>query len=500
MHTSRTKAIALDPKRIDPDYYAPVHLADEERIRSIGAVELGSGGRLFAGPFGSELPTSVFVSVGVPLFRVGNIGEMQINEQDLAHISEALHSELCSSEVLPGDLLIVKASVGEKICVVPGYIERANITQHIIGMRPNGSLDMGYAAACLFSTYGRRQLQRRALGAIIQYLGVQEARTVLIPQLDAKAQEYIGSLVKQAETLRRTSDQMNAIVKSALDDAFPSPSYSSRSWNRVSATDLSDRLDPRPYRSHRIRLRNRLTEIHADRISDVAKISGGNPVPSSMFVEVGVPLIKNGDIEVDGFKCPTTNSVPHEYHDENRNYWAEADMVVISLDGDIRAQFFLSEDIPAHVNQRVAMLRPHGIPAPLLVAWLNHPALQQQMLSWSVQTTVEHISNAIVAGTFVPRLPEQAEQRISNLVISSRRARLLANVLSKAASFFVEGLVEHGIKESELIGVGNNPDAARALFARLRDDGLDGTGAQLFHDLDALFELIEQVQGTVADS
>lgn len=202
MHTSRTPGNRLLTKRIDPDYYAPQHIEDEEALNAVGAITLGSTGKLFAGPFGSKLPTSVFVKDGVPLFRVGNVGAMEVDSQNLAMISQDLHGEISASEVMPGDVLIVKASVGEKVCVLPETIERANITQHIIGLRPNGTVDERFIAAVLFSSYGRRQMKRRALGAIIQYLGIVEARTVLLPEVNSDAQVYIGNKVRQAEALR----------------------------------------------------------------------------------------------------------------------------------------------------------------------------------------------------------------------------------------------------------------------------------------------------------
>jgi len=111
MHISHTSPAWLLTKRLNPDYYAPRHIEDDNTLMTIGAVQLKSVGKLFVGPFGSELPTSVFAEEGVPLFRVGNVGEMEVDENNLARISSALHDKLGASEVVPGDILIVKASL-----------------------------------------------------------------------------------------------------------------------------------------------------------------------------------------------------------------------------------------------------------------------------------------------------------------------------------------------------------------------------------------------------
>jgi type I restriction enzyme S subunit len=75
-----------------------------------------------------------------------------------------------------------------------------------------------------------------------------------------------------------------------------------------------------------------------------------------------------------------------------------------------------------------------------------------------------------------------------------------AKSLVKCARFLVEALIEGKITEAELIAAGKDADADRALLTRLRVDGLDGAGTRLFPDIDALYELIELVQGTEADS
>ena len=151
MFASRVKASTLSSKRLDADFYRPDYLATEELLLTKSVNQLGEIGHFFAGPFGSLLPSDLYLDEGVPLFRVGNVGQFEVLSENFAHLAPSVHSELKASEVLPGDLLIVKASVGEKICKVPDWIPKANITQHIIGIRPNGKFDIDYVAAFLFS-------------------------------------------------------------------------------------------------------------------------------------------------------------------------------------------------------------------------------------------------------------------------------------------------------------------------------------------------------------
>ena len=249
MFATRAAPQLLSTQRLDPEYYAPVHVADEKQLRGLGCFTLGECGRFFVGPFGSELPGSLYRAQGVPLLRVGNIGQLDLRETNLVFLDESDHRKLAASETLPGDLLIVKASVGEKICRFPDRFQRGNITQHIIGVRPNGFADMDYVAVALFSAFGRRQLERRSLGSIIQYLGVIDARSVLIPRLAKGTQQYIGGKVRHAERLRERARRLETEVTrvQARYIAPPTGIDFARRTRRLSYCALTERLDAHFY-------------------------------------------------------------------------------------------------------------------------------------------------------------------------------------------------------------------------------------------------------------
>jgi type I restriction enzyme S subunit len=85
-------------------------------------------------------------------------------------------------------------------------------------------------------------------------------------------------------------------------------------------------------------------------------------------------------------------------------------------------------------------------------------------------------------------------------MVLANKATKMAKALTNSARFLVEALIEGKVTEAELIAAGKDADADRALLARLWDDGLDGAGTRLLPDIDALFDLIAQVQGTGAES
>jgi type I restriction enzyme S subunit len=501
MFVSRPAA-ALIRGRLDAEAYNPEFLGAAEALSESGlSVESVDdvSERIRCGPFGSSLHASRYVEDGVPFLAPVAFSGGHIDIDAVERITKADHDRLQGTSFRPPT--IVFARVGHPhVAAVPESFGEFNIHGDVIGAKLSDDNDAHFMYSYFTCAHGGRLLRQAQAGTTRPRINTPDLAVIPVVKPSSPIQRYIGSKVRQAEALREWARLQDAQVASTLDAVLPGISITPRAWNRVPCSDLEDRIDPRPYRSHRLDLRSMLAAMGASRVGDLAQVAGGNPVPSDLFVPSGVPLIKNGDIKADGFKQPTTNSVTQEFHHENPRYWAREGMVVVSLDGEIRALSFLPEDLPAHVNQRVAMLTVHGMPPALLAVWINHPVVQEQMHSWSVQTTVEHISNAIVEASLIPRLSAAEEARLGRAASSARRAGHSARKLVWSARFLVEALIERKVTEAELIEAGKDPDADRALLARLAEDGFDGAGAPLFSDLDELAELIAEANRTGGES
>jgi len=491
---SRTPANRLSARRIDAEYYGKEHLKDEEILEAYGSTPLGKFGKLFAGPFGSKVPNSKFVDKGVPLFRVGNIGWMEIVEENLAQIPESLHQEIEASEVLPGDLLIVKASVGEKIAVLPDHFKKANITQHIIGLRPREGADTCFLAAFLMAQYGRRQLERRSLGAIIQYLGVVDARTVLVPKADPKAQKYIGNKVRQAEKLRSQAQKLHQERLSLLAQKieWADKAFISRMSFRAPSERLTDRLDAKYYDPSVESIRLESQKNHS---IDTLKKSIRNGFECREFVEEGIPYITvsevvSGRLEVD--KAPQIgNSV--EIPDKA---CIDSKTVLAVRTGNIGTVVQpLEEDSHAVISSHLIRLKFESEEiAAVVTAYLNSifgQKLQKAAIYGSVQP---EISQDELLKIRIPKNLFQHGDKLWSLYQASEYFYRYSKRLIKTAQYLVEGLIEPDINltEKDLIKAYENLDVDRALMERLRVDGLDGEGDPLFPDLDILYDLINK--------
>ena len=488
-------------KRLDPDYYAPQHLHDEEAIFSLGAIQLGTTGKLFAGPFGSELPTSVFVDDGVPLFRVGNVGGMEVDENDLAQISQALHQKLSASEVVPGDVLIVKASVGEKICIVPDSMPLANITQHIIGLHPNGSVDERYVAAALFSAYGSRQVQRRALGAIIQYLGVGEARTVLLPDLGKQTQAYIGNKVRQAEALRARACSIRYTVNSELDELVGNTTMSKMSW-RTNASELEAyRLNPKHYDPLVLgaiqRVSNNGGTALLREVIGSRKLAGGATPLGAVYETKGIHFLRVQNVKPWALNHADAAYISKETDESIKRSRCRIDDIVLTITGYPGTAALVTEtDLPANINQHSVRFGVRiGWPPGYIVAAINSRFVQLQVARFAIGGTRDALDYTSVASLHLPVLGDVAMLRVDSRVRETIAAEQQTQALTTAARLLIEALIERKITEAELIAAHKDPAADRALLARLTEDGLDVAVADpLFPDLDRLDELLAEAR------
>lgn len=126
-------------------------------------------------------------------------------------------------------------------------------------------------------------------------------------------------------------------------------------------------------------------------------------------------------------------------------------MIVVGMDGIFRAQFFISDELPMLVNQRVAMLSPQSIRGELLTHWLNRPEGQMQLNQWAVKTTVEHTSLSDIGRVLIPRLDKSLENKLSDYLLNARLAYRYAKFLTQVAKTLVEALIEGQLTEQQLI-------------------------------------------------
>lgn len=501
MFITRTSPRLLGTRRIDPDYYAPVHVADEKRLRHFGSFELGDCGRFFVGPFGSELPSSLYRPSGVPLLRVGNIGQLDMNEDNLVFLDEATHKQLEASETLPGDLLIVKVSVGEKICRFPTRYDRGNITQHIIGIRPNGYADMDYVATALFSPIGRRQLERRSLGSIIQYLGVVDARTVLVPRITPDAQRYIGDKVRQAERLREraraTQARLNQLL--AVDLVDTALATIDTCSIRLSAQDLRHRLDSKFYGRRAFSVYRACVDDGGVKVGDLHP-SISNGFEYRQFTSDGRPYLTVSEMSSGRLELASAPRIPWDVPVPEKARITTSCVLVVRGGSIGFAACVHGDDTSAAVSSDLIRLEFDSEEKAAAVGlFLNSAAgrcLQHKVSYGGVMPKLgqDELLDIPVPGSLLARA-----DKLLRCFNEREAAARSSSRLTNAAKALVEHLIDGRLNEADLVAAQKALDAGdrsadREILKGLRQS--DAPDAKpLIADVDALYALLDEPEG-----
>ena len=359
-------------------------------------------------------------------------------------------------------------------------------------------VDSHYVLAFLKSKHGQILKNRLTSNTIINYIAKDALYSIPVIEFKEKAQKYIGNKVRQAEKLRTWAKLLRTSVDNHLNSLNLPINEPPALLNRVSAQTMEDRLDPRPYRTHYLCLVHEIEKLPHDSISALVELASGCPVSSKDFLEnSGIPLIRIRNIGFNDFIGLDTG-VNRDVYRNAAKYHARDKMIVVGMDGIFRSQFFISDELPMLVNQRVAMLSPQKIRGELLTHWLNRPEGQMQLNQWAVKTTVEHTSLSDIGRVLIPRLNESLENKLADDLLNARLAYRYAKFLTTIAKTLVEALIEGQLTERQLIEAqqaledGDN-SLDQVILSKLSSEGYAIEGATpLFSDMDELYSLLEK--------
>lgn len=160
--------------------------------------------KLVDGPFGTQIKVEDYREAGIPLLRVSNCRENEVSDTDLVYIAPELHNRLLRSEVRPGDVVFTKTGhVLGYAAVFPERHERANMTSHLVLMRPTTRLLARFLADYLRTEVGQDQVYRWGQKATKPELNTIEIRRFLIPVPERNEQERLLRLLDAARVERK---------------------------------------------------------------------------------------------------------------------------------------------------------------------------------------------------------------------------------------------------------------------------------------------------------
>ncbi|WP_352309031.1 restriction endonuclease subunit S [Psychrobacter sp. W2-37-MNA-CIBAN-0211] len=505
---NRVDSTSLEIQRLDAEYYGKVYVNNAEKIDQLSKCLTLEAMRDKNTPIrrGIDMPNFVEKANSPLMVTIASFDEPGINFDQLKRISSEQHDAFKGSHIKPGDLLIAMGGYAGKAAICPEDTPICNIGRHTARVKIDPLVaETRFIWAFIACKIGKLQFERYITGSVQAGINLEDIRSIKIPVTEVLAQKYIGDKVRQAEQLRAWAKELRDSVDSQLDNLKLPINEPPQMINLMSAKDMEDRLDPRPYRSHYLKLTESIESIDHESISKITTLASGCPVSSKDFVEnEGIPLVRIRNIGFDDFIGLDTGIGEDVYQDSTK-YHAKEKMIVVGMDGIFRSQFFIADELPMLVNQRVAMLSPTNIRGELLTHWLNRPEGQMQLNQWAVKTTVEHTSLSDIGRILIPRLDKELEDRLADNLLSARLAYRYSKFLTQVAKTLVEALIEGQLTEEQLIQAqqaledGDNT-LDKAILNKLSNEGYAVEGAvPLFSDVDELYSLLASANAA-ADS
>ncbi len=196
-----------------------------------GWIRLGATNvEVFDGPFGSNLKSSDYVTDGVRVIRLENIGTMEFIEEKLSFITPEKYQALEKHTVFPGDLVFSSfVTENVRVAMVPPSIEKAVNKADCFCIRLFGeTLLNSFALSFLVTRSVYKRLEEEIHGVGRPRINTTQLKNVVIPVCSSDEQRELVALVQEKlseadqldQTLATALQQADALRQSILKKAF----------------------------------------------------------------------------------------------------------------------------------------------------------------------------------------------------------------------------------------------------------------------------------------
>ena len=154
-----------------------------------------------------------YATEGVFFARVQNVGCLRIDTSDAAFLSPEQDEELRRSRCRAKDVVLTITGYPGSAAVVSEEDLPLNINQHSVRFAVKDEWPSGYVAAAINSEFGRRQVNRLAIGGTRDALDYPSVKALLIPESSPAERERISGLVDGANRAFRYSSGLISVAK-----------------------------------------------------------------------------------------------------------------------------------------------------------------------------------------------------------------------------------------------------------------------------------------------
>lgn len=189
---------------------------------------------------------SEYVPEGVPFLRSQNVRSGRLDFSDVKYISNEFHQELRKSQLIAGDIVIVRTGLPGVAALVPDGLGEINCSDIVIA-RPGPAVDARFVCYSINATSGRF-VAAHLVGAVQQHFNVGSARNLrlLLPPLSeqraiADVVSALDDKIAVNERIAKFADELRRLKLANFIGA------QSKQATRASLLELADFVNGRAF-------------------------------------------------------------------------------------------------------------------------------------------------------------------------------------------------------------------------------------------------------------
>ncbi|MEC2078710.1 restriction endonuclease subunit S, partial [Metabacillus fastidiosus] len=326
--------VLLDEDRLDGKFYDVKFVDKQTKLlkSDIPKVKLKDIITNMNAPIGWQgIPSSAYRKRGngIPLIRIQNIKENQVNLESVIDVDPQIYNEQPAIQAEKNDIIITRVGTIGRLCKVPSNVSRVAMGQNLTRISFNtDNVDVDFILAYMNTDYCLNQMIRFAYGGVQPSLTNKNIKDLLIIFPELEIQHYIGNKFRKAEQLRENAKKLEnearaLIVKylkiDELKDKINSPDVKQK-WNLISPDKLADRLDSEYYKKKYSILNDHLTllrklNIKVLSLKEIIKNGSYGILPrSSDYGKGELTFIRSTDLKGYMINFDSCEKVPMEYN------------------------------------------------------------------------------------------------------------------------------------------------------------------------------------------
>jgi type I restriction enzyme S subunit len=192
----------------------------EANITQISKIAKDERGSFSNGPFGSDLLSSELTESGVPVIYIRDIRNGVFHWKSNVFVSETKAESLPACQIGFNDILVAKVGDPPGIAAIYNSKERAIMTQDVIRIRLNDSVQPQYVKHWINSHFGRIEIEKITIQGTRMRFSLGDFKKISIPLPPLSLQQRFAEVVQGIESqkaiaeagLRRSEELMGSLM------------------------------------------------------------------------------------------------------------------------------------------------------------------------------------------------------------------------------------------------------------------------------------------------